>query len=168
LILFLFKNTKSLVKVYKNIVLPSVIVSLTLPVFSQNLTNLWANSNQTISQRLTLSIIAAKMIQERFLIGEGLNTFIIKSVIFKIGNSYLWLLQPVHNIFLLVFSETGIFGLLLMCFLFNKLISKSLLRKNIFLAMSVIFIIITSLFDHYWFTIQQNLLLFSLLSGLIF
>ena len=91
------------------------------------------------------------MIKENFFFGVGLNNFIPN--IPKVTNSFLnaWELQPVHNIFLLVFSETGIVGLIAFIYLFFSVSINS----------QLIAIILTGLSDHYWLTLQQNLLLFT-------
>ena len=60
------------------------------------------------------------MIKENFWYGVGLNNFIPNLV--KVSNTYLnsWELQPVHNIFLLLFSETGIIGFLMFLLIIIK------------------------------------------------
>jgi O-antigen ligase len=82
--------------------------------------------------------------------------------------SYSWLLQPVHNIFLLVFAEAGIFGLLLLSYLMYKCFRTSLTEKNYPLTFVFVFIVFTGLFDHYWLTLQQNVFLLSIFIGLCF
>jgi hypothetical protein len=73
-------------------------------------------------------------------------------------------LQPVHNIFLLIGSETGLFGL----FFFIVFLIFTLRRTNgqlpIFVALLVI--LFTGLFDHYWLSLVQNRMLFALILGL--
>ena len=105
-----------------------------------------------IVHRLELIKSALIMIKENFWYGVGLNNFIPNLV--KVSNTYLnsWELQPVHNIFLLLFSETGIIGFLM----FLLIIIKNLTILNY----PLIAILITGMSDHYWLTLQQNILLF--------
>lgn len=115
-------------------------------------------SARFITHRVELLQSSLKMIKENFLIGVGLNNFIPNLV--KVSNNYLnsWELQPVHNIFLLVFSETGIIGLCALCYM----LYGSLTAYNL----PLIAIILTGLNDHYWLTLQQNMLLFTFVLAL--
>ena len=102
-----------------------------------------------MTHRIELIQSAFKIIKENFWFGVGLNNFIPNLV--KVSNTFLnsWELQPVHNIFLLVFSETGIFGLIAFISLFINI------------NLPLLAILLTGLNDHYWLTLQQNLLLFT-------
>ncbi len=62
-------------------------------------------------------------------------------------------LQPVHNIYLLILSETGIFGVLG----FAYLLLKS--KKNL----PLFILLFLGLFDHYPLTLQTGLLLWLLI-----
>jgi len=108
-----------------------------------------------VTHRIELIKASFQMIKENFWFGVGLNNFIprLPSVHNLFVNS--WELQPVHNIFLLVFSEVGVFGFIAFCVLFFS--SFSLLTTNY----QLLTILITGLSDHYWLTLQQNLLIFT-------
>jgi len=99
------------------------------------------------------------MISQKFLLGEGLITFVVNEPRIKHMGAYLWNLQPVHNIFLLIFSETGIIGLSFVYFLLVKANQKALLLNDKALYLVIVFVLTTGLLDHYWFTLQQNMLL---------
>lgn len=144
----------------------SVLSSLLLTLFSPAIISKFGPFQNNINERFNLAHLAGLMISKNFLFGLGLGTFIINIPGLQSGLNYLWLLQPVHNIFLLVFSETGIIGLLGFCLFIYKIIKKSLSQKKINLVLTFLFIIFTALTDHYWLTLQQNFLLFSLLIGL--
>jgi hypothetical protein len=106
-----------------------------------------------VTHRLELIEASFKMIKSHFWSGVGLNNFIPNLV--KVSNTFVnaWELQPVHNIFLLVFAETGVIGLFAICYmLYVSLITYSL---------PLMAILITGLSDHYWLTLQQNMLLFT-------
>lgn len=113
---------------------------------------------RSITHRVELINSSIQMVKENFWFGVGLNNFIPSLV--KHSKTFLnsWELQPVHNIFLLVFSELGIVGLLSFCVLVF-----SLLVPN---AYPLIAVLITGLSDHYWFTLQQNILLFTFVLAL--
>lgn len=121
-------------------------------------------SARSYSYRIELVKSSIHLIKENFFTGVGLNNFIPN--LFKVSNSFLnsWELQPVHNIYLLIFSETGIIGLMLFIFLLVRsfIASKDF---NIYLF-SLYAILITGLSDHYWITLQQNILLFTFVLAL--
>jgi len=94
-----------------------------------------------VRERLELVNTSKEIITKNFLTGTGLNTFVYAS-----KN-----MQPVHNIFLLVLSETGIVGLGIVLLLFYKLFKNAPLIAWV--------ILVTGFFDHYWLTLQQNMLL---------
>jgi O-antigen ligase len=77
-------------------------------------------------------------------------------------------LQPVHNIFVLVLSETGIIGLIFFMWLLMSTVRRikkqdQVLRISFFLLLLII--IVTGSFDHYWLTLQQGQLLFTTVIG---
>jgi len=85
--------------------------------------------------------------------GLGLNTFFNYS-----QSQEIYEIQPIHNIFILIISEIGIIGFLLLINLFEK-------RKYNILSLGfIIGFIIIGLFDHYFWTSWTGLLL----SGLLF
>lgn len=105
-----------------------------------------------IAHRLELMSAAFKIIKTHLIFGAGLNNFIPNLV--KVSNTFInaWELQPVHNIFLLVLSEVGIVGFILFC-----LSLYTFFLPNSYPLFAIIF---TGMSDHYWLTLQQNILLF--------
>ncbi|MFA6436950.1 MAG: O-antigen ligase family protein [Candidatus Paceibacterota bacterium] len=126
---------------------------------------------QAVSLRVFYNNAAFNIIKKSPLTGVGLGNFII-----KLKESYpglsSWQYQPVHNIYLLVFSEIGIFGIVaFLSVLF--LIFKNCLKSKIygldlvvFSGLGVVFLAI-GLVDHFFFTINQGILLFWLILGII-
>jgi O-antigen ligase len=120
--------------------------------------------SESILQRISLIKISTKMFLENPFFGVGLNNFIAN--IPKYLDNNLWILQPVHNIYLLVLVESGLIGLLLFFVGIVKIFDKASINKYFFLIF--IFILISGYFDHYWLTIQQNLILVTLVAALNF
>ncbi len=82
------------------------------------------------------------------------------------------LYQPVHNIYLLIFSETGILGLaafLLFLFSLTRNYFKVKFVRPFHYSLFIIFIslLFFGLFDHFLLTIQQGRIVFWLVLGLI-
>jgi len=153
-----------------------IVLSLLLPFASRDFLTKYFSDNQTIMRRLALAEISQEMIFEKPILGVGLNNYILKLSQQNLYPQVSWWLQPVHNIFLLIFSETGLVGLLLFLFLIFKAMEGSLkislqsrvplCRINYKLIIPILFILITGLIDHYWITLQQNILLFAMVLGL--
>lgn len=106
-----------------------------------------------ITHRVELIKSALTIVKENFWFGVGLNNFVPNLV--KVSNTFInaWELQPVHNIFLLIFTEIGFVG-----FAMFSIFALSVIAFNNY---ALIAILITGLSDHYWLTLQQNMLLFT-------
>jgi O-antigen ligase len=121
----------------------------------------WLDTDKlTVNERMYLIQVSEKLILERPIFGLGLNNFVL--------GVPARLLQPVHNIYILSIVEGGVIGLALLMFLLFKLLRQSLKTGYYPLFLSLLVILVTGLFDHYWFNLQQNLLMASLVFGLTF
>lgn len=119
--------------------------------------------SQEFVLRSALAASALKIWTEHPLMGVGLNNFLLYLSRY-IQASAIWFLQPVHNIFLLLLSETGIVGVGLVIYCFYKLL---LWEAKPLLLYCLIAILLTGSLDHYWLTLQQNQILFAIILGLI-
>jgi O-antigen ligase len=139
------------------------IISLALALFF--LLSAGFSTDEAITQRLQLIKSAALMWLANPLAGVGLNNFIVRLPEYWQNMAPVYLLQPVHNIFILAVSETGITGLLIF-FWFLFLTIKRLLRADRLVLAALLSILILGFFDHYWLTLQQNQLLLTIVLGL--
>lgn len=134
-------------------------VSLFLVLVSVFLFSRTMIDSSSFDIRVRLASFALSFIKSFPFLGIGANNFIIglsqKTLIWE--GAYLF--QPVHNIFLLTASETGLIGLLIfalfLCLTFYKLLS----RHDYYLVVPLFVILFTGLSDHYWLTLIQNQLL---------
>ncbi len=109
--------------------------------------------DSSFSRRSQLTQIALSMTKDHPWTGVGLNNFtIVMDHYGYIPAATRWL-QPVHNIYLLILSETGIFEVLG----FAYLLLKS--KKNL----PLLILLFLGLFDHYPLTLQTGLLLWLLI-----
>ena len=118
----------------------------------------------SILKRAELIKNSVLLIEKYPLTGVGLGNYLIAqdSIISK---STFLIPQPVHNIFLLIITEVGIFLGLGIFYLIFKYFYEF---KNIYsLVFCFCAILITGSLDHYWITLQQNLLLLATIGGLI-
>ena len=162
------KNPQKIRKYKKSavvVVLTIFLFSLSLPVL--RMLNLNFEGNRSVTRRIDFTSASYRMIKDNFLFGVGFNNFTVFVDKYNYDSSDLRFSQPVHNIFLLIFSESGIFGFLL----FISLVGFSLKRLvnssyfHVFLI-SLLQIVLLGSFDHYLFTMHQTLLLFWIIFGL--
>ncbi len=126
--------------------------------------------NLTLIQRMELNNATIKIIKDNYIFGVGLNNFLKYLPVYSEYAKTHAFYQPVHNTFLLIVAETGLLGLSLTLFLFLKLFQKIIIKKSIFKVVYLVIylqIIVLFMFDHYFFTLQQNILLFAVLIGFI-
>ncbi|MGA2911785.1 MAG: O-antigen ligase family protein [Candidatus Levyibacteriota bacterium] len=167
---------------YKKHKLNPLQVSLSILIFVGIVMILILQNNFILQRFLTTNLSDESLVQRQELITQSLNMF-WKSPVLGVGiNNYFnnlnfiaskentFLIQPVHNVFLLALSETGLVGFCLLIFIFIKsfisVFNKKQIRKYLLLA--IFAIIFLGLFDHYFFTLQQGQLLLSLVLGISF
>ena len=119
-----------------------------------------------IGKRTQLISAGVKMFKESPVFGVGLGNFLVRLPEFQKNNGIFWL-QPVHNILLLIISEVGLFGLIILISNFQFLISNK--KKKIDLIFKIIFgvILISGMVDHYWLTLPQNVWLLVVVLGIV-
>lgn len=133
--------------------------------------SLETTDSQSISERNQLNSVAIRMIQENPILGVGLNNFLIRLPEFETVSRGVRLLQPAHNVYLLIGAETGLsglgffFGALFLTY--KRLLARQLTsHSTLLIALSAILSI--SFFDHYFYTLQQGQMFLALVFGLCF
>ena len=96
--------------------------------------------------------------------GTGLGHYLIAQG--SMGSRFLMLsFQPVHNILLYVLAEVGIVFFGILVFLGGRQIAERL--RSLAFALCFMVVLGTGMGDHYWVTLQQNLLLLPVIFGLL-
>jgi len=174
LIIFLtykfFKNRKiEILRPLFVIILSILILSMPLsPLLTQRMSI--DSQDQAVSLRIFYNKSAIEMIKKSPLVGVGLrnSTLELKKIYPDLED---WQYQPVHNIYLLIASEVGILGLLVfilfLLFLFKRSTELEIVNqeRHMFLILTSVFLIL-GLFDHYFFTINQGIIIFWLILGI--
>jgi len=163
---FAFKKHIFNVKGFNLFIILFFLLSFYFSVFSGSILESKIIFSQSFSERLELADIAGKIFSGSWITGVGLNNFVINEISYAGTSSGVWLLQPVHNIYLLLITEIGILGILLLYYFISLYFVRNIKTKNIWGILIIFFVLTTGLFDHYWFTIQQNMLLLSLFLGI--
>ena len=132
---------------------------------------------KSLNERLVLAQNALALIKKRPLLGVGLGNFIpAQAEMLPFVRQDVNLLQPVHNIYLLIASETGLIGLLVFITMVVKIFWRAGNMTRRYKAQAIhrayairpyILILFLGLFDHYWLTLPQNFLLFAVVLGFI-
>lgn len=135
--------------------LPVLII---LPILYTRFSAIFDFDNLSLIRREQLSEVAIKMWFSSPYLGVGLNNFIPQaSDQILVGPSRF--LQPAHNIFLLILSETGLVGFVGFLFLIGLPIWKRVLLP---IWLIILFL---GLFDHYFLTLPQGYRLLFLIWG---
>ena len=85
---------------------------------------------QAFSDRLLFNNIAFSMIKENFFQGVGIGNFTLNMADFSPVKLEFWQYQPVHNIYLLIFSELGIIGFILFVFIILNILKMAYLSQK--------------------------------------
>ena len=154
------KKGESKKNIFGKILIGMVVVAMILGIVKneyelKNFLGGWDKEGWT--KRVSLAVSAKKMFMDSPFFGVGKGNFVAVLPKYQ-GNDIFWL-QPVHNIFLLVFSEIGIFGVILL----YKLLGK--IRKKDWQILGII--ILSGIVDHYWVTLAQNSWLIAIILGLM-
>ena len=115
---------------------------------------------QSWNVRLQLDSLAVQKFVQSPIIGTGLGT----SPLYHRDSSsnYALTFQPIHNIYLLVLAETGVLGEIIFLILLFWAWKKAGKYQSVLLV-----VLFLGVFDHYFITLQQGQLLFTLLIGII-
>lgn len=108
----------------------------------------------SFAKRLLLADNAIKIIIARPFLGVGPGAYLIAQNRFPSPFRDL-LNQPVHNIFLLLISEIGLIPIILFLLKFGRRFGSFIWKEPKFLLA----ISITGMVDHYWLTLEQNMLI---------
>lgn len=145
-------------------------------------------SEQSVSLRLEYGKAAWQTVKEKPFLGVGAGNFVralpnyLPAGLLSEGS---WVLQPVHNIYLLIFAETGIFGLLAFIFFLSRIAKRGFenlsagggsarqpadgKKHSDFAPFLILFFLFLALgfFDHYFWTIQQGRIMFWFLLAVV-
>ena len=126
--------------------------------------------------RLQLTSISFSILRENMLFGVGLNNFFIHELSFQKVISPI-LLQPVHNIYLLIFVQVGLLGSLLPAIFIWETVArvwnshrneKNAQIKSLYKSLFILLVslLVIGLFDHFLLTLQQGQIMLAFILGL--
>lgn len=182
ILLLRFRNERSLILRWLSVV--TIIFTIVFSFFHWTIFSRPAlnKDEAAVYERVIYNKIALDIIKQpkNFFVGVGLGDQVVYSLdqrLYQVHglNQYLqW--QPIHNIYLLTFSEIGVFGFLaliiFLVFLIYFCLKKLRGIKNLcatesglFILMMLISLILFGFFDHFMWTHQPGKLMFWLVVG---
>ena len=129
-------------------------------------TSVTGRMGESLYRRAVLSTASLEIFSLSPVLGTGLNNFISRLPFTEVVPTVLWWLQPVHNVFLLVLSELGVVGLVVVFIVLQKTTLRLVKKKSVVFLAAVVFVLLTGMWDHYWLTLQQNQLILALVLGM--
>jgi hypothetical protein len=156
-IVYIITNRTHLFCRFCAIVRPIVFAALTLLFLSTK------GDPLTITKRLQLIESSIIITLTHPLFGVGAGNYLYAQSLFPIRQPYFFL-QPVHNIILLFLSEYGlILGGIILWYLWSWVRFH---KKNSTFLYGIAIVLATGMMDHYWLTLQQNLLVAAVIFGI--
>lgn len=136
------------------------VFSFTPLLFVERFTNLMSGNDTSWSDRVNLMKSSLSVIKNNLLFGTGLGNFTkgMEGSIPTTVNGVL-LIQPVHNVLLLMIAELGIVGSLLYVLLLGKILLSNISKMNWFKWVVVLTLIVIGCFDHYLFSLPQGVVI---------
>lgn len=123
-------------------------------------------TNSTFERKMYLND-SFSLLKKDWLFGTGIGNY-TKALSENDLQRPWYYLQPVHNVFLLVWAEIGIFGLLFYIAIFIYLFGLAF-KKNNALGLSVLAVLaIIMILDHYFWSLHFGILFFFGLLGYLF
>lgn len=147
------------------------------------LPNLWQTrvltpgrlETKSSAERTTYLDEAKDLISKNWYQGVGIGNYTL-AVYNQNTSKNVWDYQPVHNIYLLVTAETGVFGGLIFLLIVIEFLRTSFIRMTqregrgddwfLVLTLAFLALLLIGLFDHYLWSLSFGVLLFWLIFGL--
>jgi len=165
--LFYKKNYRQVIKVSLTLTLLSVIL---ISIYSQLFFSRLDTSNRleakSINERQEQVVEAKTIIKDNLYFGVGIGNY---SLVLKdyYPDKDIYELQPVHNSFLLLMAEIGIFGFIAFLVFFIYLFAIAYSRKQVLYISLWLVLLIIMLAEHWLISLHFGWLVMALISGLI-
>jgi hypothetical protein len=138
-------------------------LGLLLPVFVPGSS---LKDRPSFYRRSNLLISSYELIKENFVFGVGFGESTRHIERYMPRSPDIRFVQPVHNIFILLFVEAGIFALVTFVYLFYLSFNKAL-GLPVLLPVWLLSVVILGSFDHYFITMPQTLVILFLILGIL-
>lgn len=120
---------------------------------------------QSIDERERYLLQSREIIKNNWLTGVGVGNYPTTLEHQDLEKKAIWEYQPVHNVFLLLWAESGIFALIFFVGFLLILIKKD--RRTVFAGSFLIALLILMLFDHWLISLPFGIIFLFLVLGLV-
>lgn len=127
---------------------------LLVPLLMGQLSQL--TTQPSITRRNYLNIAAVQLFLDHPLFGVGLNQFTAHIETYATNNEVVAFVQPAHHVLLLLLSEVGIVGILILAIGAWKIFRKQKLSTVYYLLFTAIVLVPLLTLDHYLYTLWQG------------
>lgn len=130
--------------------------------------NLFSGGDTSWKDRVNLMKSSFLVIKNNLILGTGLGNFTkgMEGYVPKTTNE-IFLVQPVHNVLLLMFAELGILGTLLYLLFMGKILLSNTSKMDWFKWLIVITLVVIGCFDHYLWSLPQGMIIGGVLFMLV-
>ncbi|MCF7794759.1 O-antigen ligase family protein [Patescibacteria group bacterium] len=165
--LFYKKNYKQIIKVISALTLLAVII---ISVYSQLFFSRLDTDNRlekkSINERQEQIVETKTIIKDNLYFGVGVGNYSLALYEYY-PDKEIYELQPVHNSFLLLIAEVGIFGFIAFLMFFLYLFAIAYSRKQVLYVSLWLMLLIIMLAEHWLISLHFGWLILALISGLI-
>lgn len=136
------------------------LFSFTPLLLVERFTNLISGNDTSWTDRINLMKSGLGVMKNNLMFGTGLGNFTkgMENNIPSTVNGVL-LIQPVHNVLLLMIAELGIVGSLLYVLLLGKVLVSNVSKMNWFKWLVILTLVVIGCFDHYLFSLPQGMII---------
>ena len=156
------------------LVLMSAVIAFMFVSLYGNLISTRFDFSNRLEQKSVFERVAGfeqgkKVVLNNLFFGVGISNFPRALTATQAGERS-WYYQPVHNTFLLLFSEIGVFGFIgfILLVFYLKIGKKYHQTEDVYKFGIYASLIILLFFDHFWWSLHFGILLFWLILGLKF
>jgi O-antigen ligase len=146
-----------------------IFFSFTPLLFVERFVNLFTGGDTSASDRINLLRSSISVFKENWYMGTGMGRFVkaMEDFVPRTAGG-IQLLQPVHNVIMLLLTDFGIFGFISFVILFYKICVLNIKKVNIGVIAIACSIFVISMFDHYLLSLPQGLILMGIFFVLLF
>jgi len=167
-IILTFSKSAILALVVTELIKPNLLQSASLAALLSFVPLL--KLDPSFSSRYYLLSPTLKIVMDQPLLGVGLRQFIPNLTTYLPASQISYAtLQPIHHTFILIFTELGLLGVLIITKIFwaplSRLVKDKKTRPYLLNLFGII--LLTGSLDHYWWTLPQNQLIIVLTLALL-
>lgn len=122
---------------------------------------------RSVSERVDQYGEGKELIKNHWLLGVGINSYVLKLIEVYPARP-VWDYRPLHNVFLLIWGEIGIFGLVFFVSIVSYLAQVLINRKNYNYLPVLVMLTVLMMFDHWLWDLHLGIFGFWTVLGILY